>query len=91
MARELTKLHEECRRGPAAELAEHYTRHPPKGEIVLLVGPPAAMKVDAVDADALLLAALETSKASQAAAGVARKTGMDRKQLYARAMELRGK
>ncbi|MCB2084932.1 MAG: 16S rRNA (cytidine(1402)-2'-O)-methyltransferase [Sphingomonadaceae bacterium] len=91
VARELTKLHEECRRGPAAELAEHYTRHPPKGEIVLLVGPPAAMKVDAVDADALLLAALETSKASQAAAGVARKTGMDRKQLYARAMELRGK
>ena len=91
VARELTKLHEECRRGPAAELAEHYTRHPPKGEIVLLVGPPAAMEVDAVDADALLLAALETSKASQAAAEVARKTGMDRKQLYARAMELRGK
>lgn len=91
VARELTKLHEECRRGPAAELAGHYTRHPPKGEIVLLVGPPAAMEVDAVDADALLLAALETSKASQAAAEVARKTGMDRKQLYARAMELRGK
>ncbi|MEZ5693483.1 MAG: 16S rRNA (cytidine(1402)-2'-O)-methyltransferase [Altererythrobacter sp.] len=91
VARELTKLHEECWRGPAAELAEHYTRHPPKGEIVLLVGPPAAIEVDAVDADALLLAALETSKASQAAAEVARKTGMDRKQLYARAMELRGK
>src|SRR5690606_75334 len=37
VARELTKMFEECRTGSAAELAAHYAAHPPKGEIVLLV------------------------------------------------------
>src|SRR6185503_8943055 len=40
VARELTKLYEECRTGSAAFLAAHYAAHPPRGEIVLLVGPP---------------------------------------------------
>ena len=39
VCRELTKLHEEVSRGSAAELAEHYREHPPKGEVVLVVGP----------------------------------------------------
>lgn len=38
VCRELTKLHEEVSRGSAAELAERYGRHPPKGEVVLVVG-----------------------------------------------------
>ena len=66
VARELTKLYEECRSGTAAELVAHYEAHPPKGEIVLLVGPPV-----------------------EAAAQVARATGLDRKALYARALELK--
>lgn len=39
VARELTKKFEEYRRGPAAELAAHYTAHPPKGEITLIIAP----------------------------------------------------
>lgn len=89
VARELTKLHEECRSGTAEDLAAHYTAHPPKGEIVLLAGPPVGTAPGEVDADALLLAALETEKPSQAAAQVAKATGLDRKLLYARALELR--
>ncbi|MFU7528680.1 16S rRNA (cytidine(1402)-2'-O)-methyltransferase [Qipengyuania sp. ASV99] len=88
VARELTKLHEECRSGLAAELAEYYTAHPPKGEIVLLVGPPAE-QVTAHDSDALLREALEEMSASKAAGTVARLTGMDRQTLYARAVELK--
>ncbi len=88
VARELTKLHEECRRGLPAGLIAWYEAHPPKGEIVLLVGPPVDHGHDEVDADALLRAALATHKPSQAAAQVARATGMDRRELYARAMEL---
>ena len=91
VARELTKLHEECRTGSANELARHYGANPPKGEIVLLVGPPPETMVSEEEADALLTAALKTSKASQAAAQVARQTGIDRKRLYARAMELRAR
>lgn len=90
VARELTKLHEECRNGAAAELREHFEAHPPRGEIVLLVGPPPEQAAPSeADADALLLAALATLKPSQAAAEVARATGLDRKALYARALELR--
>lgn len=89
VARELTKLFEECRSGSAGELIGHYTQHPPKGEIVLVVGPPGEREVSAADADELLREALRDRKPSQAAAEVARATGLDRKMLYARAMELK--
>lgn len=89
VARELTKRFEECRSGSPAELAAHYAAHPPKGEIVLLIGPPGEAQPQDHDIDALLQSALQTSKASQAAAEVARLTGLDRKTLYARALELK--
>ena len=88
VARELTKLHEECRRGLPAGLIAWYEAHPPKGEIVLLVGPPEDHGHEEVDADAMLREALAELKPSQAAAQVAKATGMDRRELYARAMEL---
>ena len=91
VARELTKLHEECRTGSAQDLAEHYTAHPPKGEIVLLVGPPQAVQASPQDADDMLRDALASMKTSQAAAHVAKVTGLDRKALYNRAMELKSR
>ena len=90
VARELTKMYEECRTGSAAELAEHYTAHPPRGEIVLLIGPPVDQAASADDGDALLIEALRDDKPSQAAGKVAKATGLDRRLLYARALELRG-
>lgn len=90
VARELTKLHEELRRGLADGLIAWFEAYPPKGEIVVLIAPPLEMQqASAADADALLLEALQTSKASQAVAQVAKATGLDRKLLYARAMELK--
>jgi 16S rRNA (cytidine1402-2'-O)-methyltransferase len=89
VARELTKLYEECRSGSADELSAHYQVHPPRGEIVLLIGPPTEQAASQADADALLREALATEKPSQAAAQVAKATGLDRKALYARALELR--
>ncbi|MFO1256428.1 MAG: 16S rRNA (cytidine(1402)-2'-O)-methyltransferase [Sphingomonadaceae bacterium] len=89
VARELTKRFEECRTGSPDELIAHFAAHPPKGEIVLLVAPPVAVEASASYADALLRAALVTLKPSQAAAEVARATGLERKVLYARALELR--
>jgi 16S rRNA (cytidine1402-2'-O)-methyltransferase len=91
VARELTKLHEECRSGSAADLAAHYTAHPPRGEIVLLAGPPSAPeKPGEEDIDAQLLEALAELPPSQAAGRVAKAHGLDRKALYARALEFRG-
>ncbi len=90
VARELTKLHEECRTGTAAALAEHYAAHPPKGEIVLLIGPPADAETPVADPDALLRAALADAGPGKAAGIVAKATGLDRAVLYARALELKG-
>jgi len=90
VARELTKLHEECRTGSASALAAHYAAHPPKGEIVLLIGPPGAAEAPVVDADALLRAALADAGPGKAAGIVAKATGLDRAGLYARALELKG-
>ena len=89
VARELTKRFEECRHGSPNELVEHYRAHPPKGEIVLMVAPPLPPAAEDHDIDALLREALVTEKPSQAAARVARATGVDRKALYARALELK--
>ena len=89
VARELTKKFEECRSGSPAELIAHYAAHPPKGEIVLLIGPPGEVVTSEADVEALLKSALADRKPSQAAAEVARLTGADRKALYARALELK--
>jgi len=89
VARELTKRFEECRHGSPNELVEHYRAHPPRGEIVLMVAPPLPPAAEDHDIDALLREALVTEKPSQAAARVARATGIDRKALYARALELK--
>ncbi len=89
VARELTKKFEECRSGSPQEVAEYYAAHPPKGEIVLLIAPPGEEPLGEVDVDALLRDALAGAKASQAAAAVAKATGLDRKTLYARALELK--
>lgn len=90
VARELTKAFEECRTGTARELADHYTAHPPKGEIVLLAGPPgeqAPPDDNAIEAE--LRAALAHMSPSQAAGTVAKAHGLDRKALYARALALK--
>ena len=91
VARELTKLYEECRTDSAAAMEAHYRAHPPKGEIVLLIAPPAQIAPSQADGEQMLREALKTDKASQAAGKVAKATGLDRKALYARALELRAK
>ncbi len=90
VARELTKIYEECRTGSPTEIAAHYTAYPPKGEIVLLVGPPPEELPSGEHAEAMLRELLATEKASKAVAQVARATGLDRKVLYALAMEIKG-
>ena len=59
------------------------------GEIVLLIGPPGEIEATAEDAETLLREALVRLKPSHAAAEVAKATGLDRKALYARALELK--
>jgi 16S rRNA (cytidine1402-2'-O)-methyltransferase len=88
VARELTKMHEECVTGTLAELALRYADVPPKGEIVVVVGPPAEAEAASDDAlDAALDDALSRLSPSRAAAQVAEKLRIPRKRAYARALE----
>jgi len=90
VARELTKLHEEVRRGPLGELAAHYQKAgAPKGEVTLLVGPPAEAAADMAKIDAALKAALAFMPVKPAAEMIAGLTGAPRKLLYDRALELK--
>ncbi|HXQ67194.1 MAG TPA: 16S rRNA (cytidine(1402)-2'-O)-methyltransferase [Alphaproteobacteria bacterium] len=90
VARELTKLYEEVRRGPLAELARHYREAgPPKGELVVVVGPPKAKEPpDAAMLDRMLEAALAEASLRDAAERVAAASGLARRRVYARALEL---
>ena len=88
VAREITKLHEECITGTLAELAERYVDDIPKGEIVIVVGPPLeAEAVSDARIDALLDQALARLSPSRAAAEVAEQLGIPRKRAYARALD----
>lgn len=88
VAREISKLHEECVTGTLSKLAERYADAPPKGEIVILVGPPPEPKAASdAELDAALDEALTRRSPSRAAAEVAEKLGLPRKRVYARALE----
>jgi 16S rRNA (cytidine1402-2'-O)-methyltransferase len=90
ITRELTKLHEEVRRGSLRELAAHYEKAgAPKGEVTLLVGPPLEAVADDAKVDAALRAALAFMPVKAAADMIAALTDGSRKQLYAKALELR--
>ncbi|WOF44251.1 16S rRNA (cytidine(1402)-2'-O)-methyltransferase [Sphingopyxis indica] len=92
VAREITKLYEECVTGPLAELATRYADAPPKGEIAIVVAPPADDLVEEADeatVDAALREALADQPVAKAAKAVAKRFGRDRHAVYARALELK--
>jgi 16S rRNA (cytidine1402-2'-O)-methyltransferase len=90
LCRELTKRFEQVRRGTARDLADALAEEAdPKGEIVLVLAPPAPRKLSEADVDALLRDALTRGSVKDAATEVAAATGRPRKVLYARAQALK--
>ena len=89
VCRELTKRFEEARRGTLGALAEAQAGAPdPRGEIVVVVGPPLAAAPAAEDVDAALAEALAGASVRDAAAEVAAALGLPRREVYARALTL---
>jgi 16S rRNA (cytidine1402-2'-O)-methyltransferase len=91
VTREITKRFEEAVTGTLSSLAARYADAPPRGEIVIVIDQPGAPEpASAEDGDVALAEALTRLSASQAAGEVAKRLGLDRKALYARAMEMKG-
>ncbi|TCL72112.1 16S rRNA (cytidine(1402)-2'-O)-methyltransferase [Rhizobium sp. BK251] len=93
VCRELTKTFEEFRRGTLSELAAYYNDvSNVKGEIVLVVGPPeAGTAAEAVDVEALLGELSATMAAAKVATEAARITGLPRKELYQRLLDMKAR
>ena len=90
VARELTKLYETVTRGPLDVLAADPSLAAPKGEVVVLVSPGAQAAATAADADAALIEALSRVSPAEAASEVAGALGLSRRDLYRRALDLKG-
>jgi 16S rRNA (cytidine1402-2'-O)-methyltransferase len=90
VARELTKRFEEVRRDTLPELAVHYATHAARGEITVVVGPAPEEVADLDDLDERLRAALARYSLKQTVALVTAETGLPRRQVYARALTLKG-
>jgi 16S rRNA (cytidine1402-2'-O)-methyltransferase len=92
VARELTKMHEEVRRGTLGELAAYYEEHAPRGEVTIVVaGAPAHARAapaadDAAARPALepaaMAAALKGTAAPAAAKELSRRLGISRQDAY---------
>ena len=90
VARELTKKFENVRRGTLANLADAYAEEdPPKGEIVIVVGPGDAAPADEADVIAALQKALKSASTKDAVAEVAELSGWPKRQVYDLALSLR--
>ena len=92
IVREITKLYEEVRRGTFEELIQYYSDNgPPKGEVVVVLGPPHIPDTPLEDIDQLLQKALETHSIRDACTLIAGTLGMPRKKIYQPALSLKGK
>jgi 16S rRNA (cytidine1402-2'-O)-methyltransferase len=89
VARELTKLNEEIRRGLPGDLATHFAATPPRGEIAIVVGPPRAAEASDDDIRSRLETALATETTRDAARLVAEAMGLPRARVYDLALTLK--
>jgi 16S rRNA (cytidine1402-2'-O)-methyltransferase len=90
VVREISKLFEEVKQGDFATVIAHYEQHPPRGEIVVVVGGKSheASDAEAPDLDGALEEALSRLSVKDAAAAVALQTGIARRDVYSRALAL---
>jgi len=90
VCRELTKLYETCIRGSLTTLAADPRLDAPRGEIVVVIGPGEDAAASEADVDRALADALTRQGPSAAAAEVARALGLPKRDLYRRALDLKG-
>ena len=89
VAREITKLYEECVNGTAAELAAHFEANPPKGEIVLMVSPPPENDNQPVNLEELLRRHLAEKPLKTAVKELVEEYNLNKNDVYALALKIK--
>ena len=89
VAREITKLYEECLVGTAEELIQHFENNPPKGEMVLMVAPPNEMSISDIDVEALLKEKLKNTTLKSAVKEIADTYHLNKNNVYEQALKLK--
>lgn len=89
VAREISKLYEECRNGTAAGLIAYYTENPPKGEIVLMVSPPLKITETVCDYEEELAEEIKKSTLKTAVKNIVAKYNLNKNDVYQKALELK--
>lgn len=89
VAREITKMYEECVNGTATELAVHFEQNQPKGEIVLMVAPPQEKEADQIDLDGLLREKLKLMPLKTAVKEIVSEYGLNKNEVYRQAVEIK--
>ena len=89
VVREITKMFEEAQTGSFSEMIDHFTKHPPRGEIVICLSPPDASEASEDKIDELLKKALFEMSVKDASEMVAKVLGLSRKKVYQRALEFK--
>jgi len=90
VARELTKMYEECLRGTAEELISHYTEKAPKGEIVIMIAPPQETEAtSALDIEALLKEKMAQMPLKSAVKEMVAAYGLNKNEVYDLALRLK--
>jgi 16S rRNA (cytidine1402-2'-O)-methyltransferase len=90
IARELTKIYEELRHGLLSDLALHYKLEgPPKGEVIIVIGPPTKNIINDKDLDTLILKSLKNNSVRDVADSISIKSGIPRRKVYTHALALK--
>lgn len=89
VAREITKVYEECRSGTAEELIAHYEQNTPKGEIVFMVAPPLASAEREIDLDKILSEKMAKMPLKSAVSEIVKEYGLNKNEVYRQAVKIK--
>ena len=89
VAREITKVYEECRSGTAEELIAHYEQNTPKGEIVFMVAPPLASTEREINLDKILSEKMAEMPLKSAVSEIVKEYGLNKNEVYRQAVKIK--
>ena len=90
VAREITKMYEECVNGTAEQLIAHFSQNPPKGEIVLMVAPPdTEAAAAAIDLNSVLKSKMQTMPLKTAVTEIVKAYGLNKNEVYRLAVKIK--